>query len=638
MRAYCDLTTTLVHPVYPSEHSITITCNKSLIIIDMEKLFKIFLILSSTFRPSTLSNIFCLRIPAAYLYTTAGMSLFTIATELLGDILVMLSGNDIIQLWLTGDAKLHYLLSNRGALRSVSFILPWKSRLTYRLPSILLSLPHLESLHIRTWERIATPYRIWKVLSELPNLRSLHLSTEGSVEWLIDSNFEADCVFSLFGAIDDSDSLSNTQSSILSIEPLRPVAQALPNLEFLRLEFAFDDLVEEHIRFLPKSLTHLDLASYFNMHLLIPQLQHLPKLHTLRIRLYDESKDFSGLVLPATITSLRLVCNSHLTIPSSFWSLATDMWEVHAPLDPSSALALPKTIRTLATRSIPLNALPYSLTHLRAYLSPDTLGYDIASLPSTLTSLEISNFRRLAGLAPSAPVDDNASSLYRFPPNLKRFILHDNHSAAARMLESLKAAASSTLEYIRIISESDPLYTFESLLQLPSTLTSLRLDMVHQNSQPRVVIDSALPHLPHGLIDLLITNNCFYMTSWGIKHLPPNLKTLNVDFGHAEDDSMLPTHIAALPRSLQSLTLSRTVSVPDAPILRFDVASARFQMSKPKSLTESPVRLKKDPQWTPAMLSNLPRASLTSLTLYDAEATDWTKEAFESLPDRKSVV
>lgn len=568
------------------------------------------------------------------------MQLNTLPPETLGEILGWIGGGvNILRLWLTGDRKLHHLIKNRGALRSATFLSPWGGPLYCRLPGMLYSLTHLRELCITSFNRVATPLQLWNTISTLYNLRSLRLEISEAELWLMDLPAKDHEISS---AISESLEGSVIHPTLLSPDAkLRPIADTLPLLEILYLGTKVCVLNPAHIPHFPKSLTSLKLPqnSTFD-HNTLPLLHHLPNLHLIWLFI-PEHTDFSSLILPPQITSLRL--NSHgrtLTIPRSFWKLSTFIASFQATIDLVSAAALPSVIEDLCLEEASgmagaIHHVPPSVTKLNlTSLYTHTLDKMLIAWPSNLKRLSL-NLQSDDLPQHSLQTLQSANFVFPFQKSLQQVYITHAGLSSALLLNSLKLVP--TLRSLTICSFSEPSYTLESLQDLPKSLNYLNLHWFyrHKGELQSINIDTVLPQFPPNLTFLSLTER-FFMTSWGTRHIPKSLQALEIALGLADDDSVLPSHMGNLPRSLTSLQLYFPQQIaPLGPKNNGSPMKGNFDQFaiRPYSAT----------QWTPAMLSNLPRASLTRLTIAqhngppithptEVSSTIWNYEALSSLP------
>ena len=512
------------------------------------------------------------------------------------------------------------------------FTVPIDGRLSCRLPVMLHSMFHLRELEIGSSVRIASPTRMWDVLSTLINLRKLRLLLSDAEEWLREPESEFELVSSLF-ASDDVDEASFSPSPISSGgTTLRPISNTFPHLESLSLIGRRYFLGLEHIELLPKSLKVLEF--YGNKlidHKIVLELHHLPDLHTLSICVPDRA-DFSNLVLAPSITSLCFLQAANLTIPSSFWSLATNLIEFEANIDSSSFQSLPSSLqtfrlpeRTIDRHALTFERLPKSITSIELpLLSKAILDSQIGSLPNSITSLHMSvDFDSVIALRAQGYQEPiyYTSSLYHFPSMLQDVYIGDLNNIGARAIESLKLCP--LLKKIVIDTTFQAAFTLQSLIGLPKRLTHLDLSWNFGTSTSQLNADSVLSQLPPDLTHLVLPWKIFIISSNCLHLLPKSLETLDFSLCLATDDAVLPSHIAQLPRSLRSLTITHGSEMP---------ITYNSRPAQPPRVTFSDlaIRQAKDSCWTPEMLFNLPRQCLRKLTI-SKSATKWTKESWASL-------
>ena len=553
------------------------------------------------------------------------MLFVNLAPDVLSEILDWIGGGiDLIQLWLTGDRKLHHLLKDRGILRSATFAADVNGRLSICLPRMLNSLSFLRTLKLVAFARIATPSQLWETLSTLRNLQSLYLELPSAEEWLLAPKDEIEAFSSLFASLEETDASTPTLPSPNG-HYLRPMADAFPHLEILHLKSSKHFLTLKDIPHFPKSLRALLLPYNVNFdQTTVSHLHHLPNLDTLAITVPEEA-NFSGLILPARITCLHMN-SSASDIPTSFWSLATNLFELNGSFKLSSSHPLPESVLSMTNRhyvsahSKP--SLPSSLTRLAAPSLQQTLS-DLSGLPRDLKSLSFT-----VSSEPDKPVFRSENLV--FPALLQQVYVHyvSHSSGVLQVLKNLPL-----IQQITICSAGEASYNSTSLFGLPKTLTHLQLSYLYYSwtrqdgSNVCHFSDNAIAQLPRGLTYLALPKEIFFITTRSLLDLPRNLKTLDVAVAFDDNDYSIAGQISHLPRSLQTLRLY----IPWSVNVFIDEALPNWSVDSAACCVQLSLRTTDRSKWTHDMLAMLPKTCLTNLSLMDAFDTIWTGEALASL-------
>ena len=574
------------------------------------------------------------------------MILRALSIDVLREILSLIPEvTNLNRLWLTGDRQLQHCMS-KGAVRSVILKSNWELSLVGRLPIMLQSLSSLQDLHITSYVHIATPSRLRSVLSTLNSLRSLHVELPNADSWLL---APSETSSNIFGSLFDSDPslASTTSSSDISISnsmESRPLIESLgqvfPHLEVLHLLPAKPWLTLDHVHLLPNTLRELHLVSSNIDHRIFPLLHHhLPRLEDLQVSVASSlHSDFLGVILPPNITKLAIL-GALMNITPSLWSQAPHVLHLAIDIDRLENVTLPSTVTSLNLSNLEnVSAIPKSVTSLslrRTYLRS---LYKLADA----TCLRHLTFYLTSEDGFYHVMDEK--SVIALPASLESVELTILTSVSNLFLNSLRCLPS--IKSITLQSHSSlDINPNSRMLELPPSLTAFEWSQHASNRSPLILLDDVIPTLPRNLTKLSLFRTRFYMSSWQLAFLPPQLKTLQISLAHARDPHALASHLASMPRSLQSLKLyapSPTLLslVEHASYGGVDLSRSKLPpplppprrpFSGPESDEDKSIHPLYAQEWTPFLLSKLPQTCLTELKFGGYRSTRWTKEAFEVL-------
>ena len=543
-------------------------------------------------------------------------TLITLPPEVLRSIVNNLSGDWLVNLWLTGSRPLHQLLSIRSGVTSVILNKPNGILSTARLPGMLGSLINLTSLTFKSDSFVKEdPNRLWDNISKLHQLRTLSITLQDADAWMY-----------------EVPPPPWTPDNPLQI--LRPLAATFPHLESLTLVAKERSFRLTDLPFLPRSLTRLALP---NAHSFDEQsFEHLaayPNLVDLHINLMSGC-DLQKTKLPSSLTSFR--CGGVKSYPKSFWgeaklvSLTVSVKESHLP-------DLPTTLENLVlngrfTPPVDLTHLP-NLRHLESYLerppaflcSPGaplrsiptivirSLDQPFPALPPLLTDLTIitalpepfsmlsimkaigDQLKRLETLSVKAPrsTTKDMADVFQFMPSTLKSLkwdqnwTHISHDDYFKMLPSgLTALEAPLLDSqlcllprhtltnlsvnLYVDTEAPVSYCMpDGSSVFPSTISTLTLRLpsfkrdLDANSVDKLLNALPLPSITD--FRLLQTGNAHWTLEM-TKRLNPSLDCLILQIRSLESGS-----IAALPKVLDTLSLfSEDMENPPQPFLTGD--------------------------------------------------------------------
>lgn len=545
------------------------------------------------------------------------MSALTLSPiDILQQILCRLNGTNLVQLWLTGDRRLHHTLGTRGALSVATFKLPSNDCGPSRLPAMLKFCQRLTILKIDAPRvRIAHAWRMWDVLSSLTMLRKLKLRCHNADEWMFDFNQDLSTFFVEFP--DPTDPNPPQPAKILTGPTLRPISATFPHLESLHLGSEMTFFEPEHIRLLPKSLTCFKLQDSYHGDKFdqecLPYFLELPNLRKLSLKVDGLRYEIAG-VLPSTVTHLTL-SNASIEIPKEFWGEDCHVTRfIGNVVEESSVQSFPPSLVELnfscSSFKLPASFLRYNhLPHLEVltfssgpHSRPPPEAF-LPAFPPTLTMLKLDS------------IDDHSA----LPPLNRLKTLHIGRMTDIRIFESIRNFRALTSLFITLAEVGIPT---EFMSDLPPGLLEIYLSVSSWSPQLQhyhLDVNPIASLLPRGLKMMYLSVPSFTITPAAFKDLPRHLEVLSITVifeGPPGDDSQIERDFLDLPRTLKKLIVAHTVS------------SGRKTM--PPHYVK---RTQKDTCWTANMLNNLPKRSLTSFSLIYALGTVWTAELMKGFGD-----
>lgn len=499
---------------------------------------------------------------------------------------------------------------------------------------MLNSCLRLTSLEILcSTSRLALPQQLWDLISSLSSLQRLHMECVEAEEWLFEPESTSELADFFFDESEGETSSADGGLSAPASMPLRPIAAALPNLEYLHLETRNCKLEPEHILQLPKSLTHFHLLGNDNFTTkCLPYFYDCPNMRSIRVKVAPKEV-ISGVLAPS-ITSVTFYGGARISIPASFWS-ASKLLEFIGDATPDTLLQLPPSIEVIKFSNI---------WHSE--------GWNVREIATFLNECNLPNIKQLC--FPSAyNVDPHSKRWPEFPSKLEHLTLTGySYDVSSENLADPPFTLPSTLKSLEAENFKGPTALFKAITELgsltrlvfhlrhqfpkdssffanlPETLTHLEFKESWQsknnaNLEP-VFLNPILAKLPRNLQTLILCNKQFYMTSIASRDLPRMLKTLSIAF-ILEAAGNLHEHILGLPRYISDLTLVH------ARILNRAGSSNSWPGPKPFS---NAAFLKGDAErtaWTIAMVKSLPSMFLTSLSILNAVNTHWVRDSMEHL-------
>lgn len=507
---------------------------------------------------------------------------------------------------------------------------------------MLYSCPRLTSIEIRaSISRLATPQQLWDLFSSLTLLKRLRLECAEAEAWLMEPEEPAEFAHlfdeTLMAELSVNTSANSTITAPLALPPMRPIAQALPNLEYLHLNASNCHFKPGHIAFLPKSLTHFAIP--YNRDLrsnCLPYFHECPNIQSIYISVESDER-LTGVLAPS-ITSISFGSGTNLEIPASFWS-ASKLIKIKGYITSETLLQLPPSIEVIKipTRSWALYGWTSDVCESVLY------AIERNHLLPNLKQLKFSNFYNVARNAewPPLPKTLEKLSFTGYVANPAR-ISHTRLPLLPQSLTKLTAedfsdvhglfksiAGLSSLTTLRFKMRYQCFDNADFLRNLPGGLTYLELsDVSRFDPFEPICLDSALPSLPRKLKYLDASDIVYYMTSKASKHLPRQLQHLTIGYIFDQvvpttpDDSILSDHILDLPRTLSILSLAHATKETSQ---YSDWHGPKFHR---KVLLGHPLNT----TWSLAMFKNLPLKYLTSLTIHNSKDTLWTQQMIELLP------
>lgn len=510
--------------------------------------------------------------------------------------------------------------------------LPYYANGPWRLPTMLYSCRRLTSLKIHASSaRLALPEQLWNLLSTLSALQHLHLECLEADEWLFEPEIDPDFSAILFGEEEDSVSPNAHPSSTPTSRVLRPIAEAMPNLEYLHLETRHAHFEPHHIPFLPKSLTYLELPCNERMTAVsLPYYHECPNMRTIRV-LVTHHEQITGVLAPS-ITSVSFWGGANLAIPSTFWK-DCNLIEFFGDATAETIKQLPKSVEIVKCAG---------LWHTQHWSSHDCM--------ELLKAISLPNLKYLK-FPNNYDLDRRTKQWTPFPsPTIETLHLFGSYQHFTHVLDVEPRMKLPTMLQTLIVDEiTRPAALFAGLAELssltflqfqvrgqcfesPDFLTNLPESLTHLDykdawgsnvvgSVEPILINSAIPKLPRKLQRFTICNRLFYMTSGAIKDLPKHLNILSVAVVF-DADCEPQEHILELPRYIATLNIIHALPLAE----RFNSRSIG-----PVSPTKTLKGNVDNSKWTFDMFKNLPLQSLTTLSIMNTANTCWTSEMMKLL-------